>query len=229
MHNWRTVSSVRKGKSLSTYFNKSVKYTVQYFMWGNGRGRGRMQLGWWELLGASFPLFSSRPFLSMPGCLQVLDQQLPSLQPTQEEQLAEACICVAQPAPAGFLQPQEAQLLGREGSRAMARAEVRDHEPAFPLDWAAPTGETAPVNNYPSSSHRNGTGYHSCGCFQKISAEGQLHLWDSGLIYSFRNQYRRQKVPFWRLQAFSTRSRVLKSVASVICNLNHLLQQITMK
>lgn len=51
-----------------------------------------MQLGRWELLGASFSLFSSRPFLSVPGCLQVLDQRLPSSQPTQERQLAEAHI-----------------------------------------------------------------------------------------------------------------------------------------
>lgn len=92
LQNWKAVIFSEEGKSLSTYFNKSVKYSVQYFMWGNGGGRGRMQLGRWELLGASFSLFSSRPFLSVPGCLQVLDQRLPSSQPTQERQLAEAHI-----------------------------------------------------------------------------------------------------------------------------------------
>lgn len=83
-----------------------------------------MQLGRWELLGASFSLFSCRPFLSVPGSLHVLHQQLPSPQPAQNGQLAGARIGVAQPAP-GFLQPQEAPLLGRECRRAPGKGGQR--------------------------------------------------------------------------------------------------------
>lgn len=78
-----------------------------------------------EAVGAAgrflFPLFLPAVCVP-PGSLRVLDRWLPSPEPTPKEQLAEARICVAQPAPAGFLQPQETHLLGREHSRA--RAEV---------------------------------------------------------------------------------------------------------